>query len=220
MVKIRLFLLSPELLTLLQPNERWYIIIYRSVVWKKIDSLWSRSRPQRNFQMSTNVCPDNIFWATEHFITKLDIVMHYHEPEWRDWFAVFKVKVTVKASYSRIMIFHCLLNCWSFCNKTWFNGISWIVFSFLFQFFFLERLDYFVVFEVKVKQRFKIWMNVHLDALFSTAEPFVTKLGIVMQHHGPECHAERLFCYFLGEGHNDGKYVQILLFLPYLLNCW
>ena len=28
--------------------------------------------------------------------------------------------------------------------------------------------------------------------IFWTTEPFVTKLGVVMHHHGLECHAERL----------------------------
>ena len=32
--------------------------------------------------------------------------MHYHELEWKDWFAVFKVKVSVKASYGQIMTFY------------------------------------------------------------------------------------------------------------------
>ena len=31
--------------------------------------------------MSVNVCPDDIFWITEYFVTKLDVVTWYHEPE-------------------------------------------------------------------------------------------------------------------------------------------
>ena len=33
-------------------------------------------------------------------------------------------------------------------------------------------------------------VNVHLDDIASTAEPFVVKLGMVMQHRGPKCHAQ------------------------------
>ena len=54
----------------------------------------------------------------------------------------------------------------------------------------VKRLDCFVV--VKVTGWFKIPVNVHLDDMSSTAEPFVNELGMVMQHHGPECCARRL----------------------------
>ena len=35
-----------------------------------------------------------------------------------------------------------------------------------------------------------------------------------------QCHARRLICYFQGQGHNEGLYNQILLFVPYLQNYW
>ena len=34
-----------------------------------------------------------------------------------------------------------------------------------------------------LQQRLKMSMTVHLNDIFSTAEPFVTKLGMAMQHH-------------------------------------
>ena len=34
-------------------------------------------------------------------------------------------------------------------------------------------------------------VNVCLDDIFWTAEHFVTKLGMVMQHDEPECHVEK-----------------------------
>ena len=58
------------------------------------------------------------------------------------------------------------------------------------------------------QERFKIPVNVHLDDIFSTAEPFVTKVGMVMHHHGLECHAKRFVCYFQGHGHSKGSYDQ------------
>ena len=46
------------------------------------------------------------------------------------------------------------------------------------------------------QKRFRIPVNVHLNDISSAAEPSVTKLGMVMQHHGPKYHAKRLFPVF------------------------
>ena len=43
--------------------------------------LHSRSRSQLRFRMLVNVCLDDIFWTTEHFVTKLGVFMQHHEPE-------------------------------------------------------------------------------------------------------------------------------------------
>ena len=45
--------------------------------------LSSRSRSQPRFKMSVNVCLDDIFWITEHFVTKFGMVMQHYEPESR-----------------------------------------------------------------------------------------------------------------------------------------
>ena len=68
--------------------------------------------------------------------------------------------------------------------------------------------------------KFRIPVNVHLDDILSTAEPFVTKFGIVMHHHGPEYHARRLVCCLQFHSITEGSYNQMWLCLPYLLNCW
>ena len=34
-------------------------------------------------------------------------------------------------------------------------------------------------------------MNVRPDDIFRTAESFVIKLGVVIHHHVPECHAKK-----------------------------
>ena len=44
----------------------------------------------------------------------------------------------------------------------------------------VKRLDCSVVVKVKVTERFKIPVNVHLDDGPSAAEPFVSKLGVVL----------------------------------------
>ena len=55
----------------------------------------------------------------------------------------------------------------------------------------VKRLDCSVVVKVKVTEKVQNSVNVHLDNISSAAEPSVTKLGMVMQHHGPKCHARR-----------------------------
>ena len=170
---------------------------------RKVDNC-SRSRSQQHFKMLMNVCPDGTTWTSEHFVTKLGMVMQHHEPEchteklvhclqceghseslfkkvlnppgistlsckllvsfyyilltadslanlvwlyinisdvsyeknlvwWyiivnlsivqKDWFAIFRVKVTARARKIKIWQFlQYLLNCWSFCHQTWFDG--------------------------------------------------------------------------------------------------
>jgi len=52
-------------------------------------------------KMSVTVHQDNIFWTTEPFVTKLDMLIHHHKPECQGTkhflIALFKVKVTVIA---------------------------------------------------------------------------------------------------------------------------
>ena len=40
--------------------------------------------------------------------------------------------------------------------------------------------------KVKVAEEGQFPVNVYLDDISSTAEPPVTKLGLMMHHHGPE----------------------------------
>ena len=46
-----------------------------------------------------------------------------------------------------------------------------------------------------------VWLSVCL-------QPFVTKLGIVVHHHEPECHAKKMGFYLQGQGHSVGLYNQ------------
>ena len=48
---------------------------------KKKGLLHSGSRSQRRFRLLVNVCPDDIFWITVHFVTKFGMVMLQYEPE-------------------------------------------------------------------------------------------------------------------------------------------
>ena len=75
----------------------------------------------------------------------------------------------------------------------------------------MKRLDCPVVVKVKVTERFRISVNVHLEisAYQLTAEPSVTKLAMVMHHHGPKCYARRVVCCFQVQGHIEGLYNPI-----------
>ena len=74
--------------------------------------------------MSVNDCAVGIFCITEHFVTKLGMVMQHHEPKCHAQkkttvLAIFKVKVTVRAYMIKMLLFLLfLLNCWFFGNQT------------------------------------------------------------------------------------------------------
>ena len=51
-------------------------------------------------------------------------------------------------------------------------------------------------------------VNVYPDDIFYTTKHFVSKLGIMMDHHELECYAKRLVCYFQGQVHSKGSYDQ------------
>ena len=62
----------------------------------------------------------------------------------------------------------------------------------------MERLDCSVWSRSRSQERFTVPVSIHLDDSSSTVEPFVTKLRVVMHHHGPECHARRSVGYLQG----------------------
>ena len=109
----------------------------------------------------------------------------------KDWFAVFKVNITVKDPFAcklSLMAHHHKVDC------------------------LVKRLDCSVVVKVKVTERLRIPVNVHMDDISSAAEHSVTKFGIVMHHHGPEYHARRLVCCLKSQGHSEGSYSQSMNF--------
>ena len=107
----------------------------------------------------------------------------------KDWFAVFKVKVTVEDHIIKIPLFYMsseLLILLQLNLVWWHIIISWIVLWIDWIALLLSR--------PRSQKRLKIPVTVHLDNISSTAEPFVTELGMVMHHHGLECYARRLVC--------------------------
>ena len=73
----------------------------------------------------------------------------------------------------------------------------------------VKRLDCSVVVQVKVEEGLRIPVNVLLNNISSAAEPSVSKLGMVMQHHGPKCYARRLVRCLQVKGHSEGSFDQI-----------
>ena len=74
----------------------------------------------------------------------------------------------------------------------------------------MKRLDCSVVVKVKVTEKVQnISVNVHLNDISSAAEPSVTKLGMVMQHHGPKYHARRLVSCLQVQEHSEGSVNKI-----------
>ena len=62
--------------------------------------------------------------------------------------------------------------------------------------------DWFAIFKVKVTARphmIKIWQ---LYCIFWTADPFATKLGLIVHYHKPECFMEKMDCCVQGQGHS------------------
>ena len=109
-------------------NQTWFdsTTSWAWVSCGKTGLLHSRSRSQGRFKMSVNVCPGDIFWITEHFVTKFGMVMQYHQKKkcHAEIFvvavAIFKVKVTARAHIIKILLFVLyFLNCWFLGNQTW-----------------------------------------------------------------------------------------------------
>ena len=54
-------------------------------------------------------------------------------------------------------------------------------------------------------------VNVCPGDIIEMVKYFVIKLGLMMQHHEPECHAKRLVCYLKGQGHSKGSYQNMMV---------
>ena len=165
---------------------------------------------------SVNECLSNdIFWIAEPFTTKLDVLMPHYEPDClsKRLVCCLQVKVTVKDNIIKIWLFNVLseLLILLLLNLVWwYIIIRWIV---------LWK-DWIALLWSRSQERFRIPVNVQLDDISSAFEPSITILGMVRQHHGPKCHARRLVSCLQVQGHSEGSFDQMWLFLPHLLNCW
>ena len=153
----------------------------------KIGLLHSRSRSQQCFEMSVNVCPDDIFRTTENFVTELGVVMQHHKPECsvKYWITAIKVKVTEKVRMLMCaqMISPKPANIFFFKP----NLVLWCIIMSQN----VMRKVWFAIFKVRVTAKGQN-VSVYPDDIFETIKHFVAKLGIVMHHYEPEWHARRL----------------------------
>ena len=125
---------------------------WAKVSYKEIELLYSRSRLQQNFKMSLNVNCLSRWYLLNAFTTKLSMVMHHHESDCcqKHWFAVLRVKVTVKyhiikISLSNISSELLILLHLSLVLMTHHHKLDCLV----------KRLDYSVVFKVKETEMVK-----------------------------------------------------------------
>ena len=134
---------------------------------------------------------------------------------WNDWYAIFKVSVTVKNNLIKIRLFNILSELLILLqlNLVWWYIILWWV---------VLWKDWIALLwsRSRSQKRFRIPVNVHLDDISSAAERSVTKLVMMMQHLGPKCPARRLVCCLQVQGHSGGSYNEVWVFLPHLLDCW
>ena len=161
--------------------------------------------------MITNVCPD-IFWTTEYFVTKPGIVMQHHKPECHAEKLVHCVQSQSQRGAYIIKIWSFLLhllNCWLVCNQTC-SITSWSVLW--------EKLDYCIQCQGRregskcrwtfVQMIFSLCVQSCLLNISWTAQPFFTKLGVVVYYHEVMCPTEKLVHYLQCQGHSKGLYNQ------------
>ena len=140
--------------------------------------------------VSPSICPclsGQYLLITQPFFTKLDmacIIMRQCVMQ-KNWFTIFNVKVTARAYIIKIWLFLLyLLHCWPICNQIWFDTTT------LSAQVFCAKIGL-LCWRSRSRQRFKMLMNVCPDDIFRIADHYDTKLGIITQHHEPECHAEK-----------------------------
>ena len=82
----------------------------------------------------------------------------------------------------------------------------------------MKSLDCSVVVKVKVTGKVAIPVNVHLDTISSSAEPFVTKLDMMLHNHGQSVMQEDSFAVFNFNVTMRAHTIKHDCFYPYLLN--
>ena len=131
---------------------------------EKLDSCVQGQGHSKISKCQVNVCSDDIFWKAEPFTTKLDMVMHHYEPDYRSK-RFFKVKVTVTDNIIRKCLFDILselLMCLQLNLVLWHIIIRWIV---------LWK-DWIALFWLRSRsqKRLTIPVNVHLDDISSATD--------------------------------------------------
>ena len=86
--------------------------------------LCSKSRSQQWSKMSVNVCPDDIFWITKHFVTNFGMVMKHHEPECHAEFLLLLLSSWSRSQQGLMIKIWLSTIFWILGNQTWSDDIS------------------------------------------------------------------------------------------------
>ena len=172
--------------------------------------LHSMSRSQQRFKLVVNVCVDNNFWTTEHFVAKPvwlcstinQSVMH----KTGSLCSVFNVKFTWRAYVNKIWLFLLVyhINSRSVCNQTLFyHKASLAKVS-------CGKMGLLCT-RSRSQQMFKLSVCLNVSAQYLLNHStffFFTKLCMVVYYHEVMCRAEKLVHYFQCQGHSRGLYNQ------------
>ena len=178
--------------------------------------LCSRSRSQQHFRMSVNACPDDFFSESLNLLLPnlvwWCIIMSQIVFQ-KDWFSVFKVKVTVNNNVIKIWLFNILSELLILLQLHlvwWYIIIGWIV---------LWRLDFSVVVKVKVTEMVQNSRDCSSGQFLCSCWTFCNQTW-----YGDATSLARVSCKKIGllssSSGSKGSFDQIWLFLPHLLNCW
>ena len=150
-----------------------------------------------------NILSPNLVWLCSIMI---QIVVQ------KNWFSIFNVKVTARAYIIQIWLFVLyLLNCWLQPNLIWYYSITSQS---------VQWKNWITAFKVKVTAKVQNVSECLSGWYLLNTYHFVIRLGMFMQDHKPECHAEKVVHSLQCQGHSKGLYNQIWSFLLYLLSCW
>ena len=157
------------------------------MAWRKIGLLSSRSRSQQGLIWSKY---DSALLSEMLFLWQPNLVWWYiiirQMACVKSWITAFKVKVTVKVHnvYECLSILY-FLNHQTFCHKDWL-----------------------AVFKVKVTAGAHMIRMQQFHYIFWTADPFATRLGLMVHYYKPEYLLKKLDCCVQDQGHSKSSKCQ------------
>ena len=191
-------MISSESHNILLPNLVWWCCRRsESVTRNKNSLLSSRSRSQRGLILSKYYFDYYIFWTANSLATRRGLMIGYHKPER----LVEKLDYCIQGQGHSDGSKCRYLSRWYFLNRRpnillpnsvlWCIIMGWSV----------MQKDLFAIFKVKVTATalmIKIWQ---FYCIFWIADPFATKLGLMVHYRKPECLMKKLDCCVQGQGH-------------------
>ena len=180
------------------PNLVWWCCrMNQSVTQNKNCLLSSRPRSQRGLILSNYYSDYYIFWTADSLATRSGLMIDYHRPER----LVEKLDYCSKGQgHSEGSKFRCLsrwyfLNRRTFCYQTRYcDASSWAGVS-------CKKIC--LLFSRSRSKQGLVWSKYDsFYCIFRIADPFATKLGLMVHYHKPECLMKKLDCCVQGQGHS------------------